>query len=130
SLATDTAQGNRVVKGLGAGDIVAQRFADVSATALGSMLKEVRTLAWTTLLRQLVPTIWAIALVLYAIAQTYAGEISTGALMTIVMLVPPALPSTGYALGFLTQFYARALASTQRIAALVDDLQPDRKSVV
>ena len=124
SLATDTAQGNRVVKGLGAGDIVAQRFADVSATALDSMLKEVCTLAWTTLLRQLVPTIWAIALVLYAIAQTYAGEISTGALMTIVMLVPPALTSTGYALGFLTQFYARALASTQRIAALVDDLQP------
>src|SRR5699024_11221101 len=93
-------------------------------TALDSMLKEVRTLAWTTLLRQLVPTVWAIALVLYAIAQTYAGEISTGALMTIVMLVPPALTSTGYALGFLTPFYALALASTQRIASLVDDLQP------
>ena len=75
-------------------------------------------------MRQLVPTMWAIALVLYSITQTYAGEISTGALMTIVMLVPPALTSTGYALGFLTQFYARALASTQRIASLVDDLQP------
>ena len=124
SLATDAAQGNRVVKGLGAGDIVSQRFAKVSQAALDSMLKEVRTLSWTTLVRQLVPTMWAIALVLYAITQTYAGEISTGALMTIVMLVPPALTSTGYALGFLTQFYARALASTQRIASLVDDLQP------
>ncbi|MGO2573495.1 MAG: ATP-binding cassette domain-containing protein, partial [Corynebacterium casei] len=60
----------------------------------------------------------------YAITRTYAGEISTGALMTIVMLVPPALTSTGYSLGFLTQFYARGLASTQRIAELVDDLQP------
>ena len=124
SLATDAAQGNRVVKGLGAGDIVAQRFADVSSTALESMLKEVRTLTWTTLVRQMVPTVWAIGLVLYAITRTYAGEISTGALMTIVMLVPPALTSTGYSLGFLTQFYARGLASTQRIAELVDDLQP------
>ncbi|MGO1604842.1 ABC transporter transmembrane domain-containing protein, partial [Corynebacterium casei] len=124
SLATDAAQGNRVVKGLGAGDIVAQRFADVSSTALDSMLKEVRTLTWTTLVRQMVPTVWAIGLVLYAITRTYAGEISTGALMTIVMLVPPALTSTGYSLGFLTQFYARGLASTQRIAELVDDLQP------
>lgn len=124
SLATDTAQGNRVIKGLGAGDIVAQRFADASTTALDSMLKEVRTLTWTTLVRQMVPTAWAIGLVLYAISQTYAGELSTGALMTIVMLVPPALTSTGYSLGFLTQFYARGLASTQRIAALVDDLEP------
>src|SRR5699024_11170856 len=124
SLATDAAQGNRVVKGLGAGNIIASRFAEVSSTALDSMLKEVRTLTWTTLVRQMVPTIWAIGLVLYAIAQTYAGELSTGALMTIVMLVPPALTSTGYSLGFLTQFYARGLASTQRIASLVDDLQP------
>ena len=124
SLATDAAQGNRVVKGLGAGNIIASRFAEVSSTALDCMLKEVRTLTWTTLVRQMVPTIWAIGLVLYAIAQTYAGELSTGALMTIVMLVPPALTSTGYSLGFLTQFYARGLASTQRIASLVDDLQP------
>src|SRR5699024_2746629 len=124
SLATDAAQGNRVVKGLGAGDIVSQRFAKVSQAALDSMLEEVRTLTWTTLVRELVRTVCAIALLFYASAQPQAGQIATGAPMTIVMFAPPALTSTGYALGFLTRFYAPPLASTQPIASLVDDPQP------
>lgn len=123
SLATDVAQGNRVVKGLGAGEIVRERFGLAADDALDAMLVENRRIALMTFFRQLVPTLWVLGIVVWAALRTMDGAMSTGAMMSIVMLVPPALTVLGHSLGFLTFYWSRAEASTQRVGELIAQLK-------
>lgn len=122
ALATDVAQGNRVVKGLGAAPVARERFAELSDTALDAMLAEVRRMAIFQLARQLVPTVFAVGILLWAGWRTYEGTISPGDMMAITMLVPPALTALGQALGMMTETWARGAASASRVAELLAEL--------
>lgn len=122
SLATDVAQGNRVVKGLGASEVVRHRFLTSSDTALAASLHETKWIMWMGIIRQTAPALWAFGLVAYSVWKTGTGEMSTGQLMSIVFLVPPSLNVLGYSLSFLTENWARGKASTERIGDLVQKL--------
>lgn len=122
SLATDAAQGNRVVKGLGAGAIVQERFGTLADDALEAMLAENRRILVYSLLRQAMSTAWVLAIVAWSAWETNAGRMPAGTLMSIIMLVPPALTTLGVSLGFLIDFWARGAASAQRIGELRAEL--------
>lgn len=122
ALATDLAQGSRVVKGLGAIEQSEQRFAVAADQALDIMLAEARLQAWLTFLRQLVPTLGAIGLLLYTGILAFAGQITPGGLITVTLLVPPSLTVMGHSFGLLTEVWARGAASTARVAELAHDL--------
>ncbi|MDO5032164.1 ABC transporter ATP-binding protein [Corynebacterium sp.] len=122
SLATDYAQGARVLKGLGAHSVVAQRFGAAAEEALEASLRElkrVNVLAW---LRQMVPAVFCIVILSWSVWRTYSGQMEPGELMAITMLVPPALTVLGHSLGFLTEYWARGRASVERIAQLLAEL--------
>lgn len=120
SLATDLAQGNRVVKGLGAQPVARERFDAASDGALEAMLREVRLSSILQFLRQLVPAVFAMGILTYVSWLTLHGRMAPGDMMAITMLVPPALNALGQSLGFLTEIYTRGIASTRRINELVD----------
>lgn len=120
SLATDLAQGNRVVKGLGAQPVARERFDAASASALEAMLREVRLSSLLQFLRQLVPAVFAMGILMYVSWLTLHGRMAPGDMMAITMLVPPALNALGQSLGFLTEIYTRGIASTRRVNELVD----------
>lgn len=122
ALATDVAQGNRVVKGLGAGAVARERFAASAGEALDAMLAEVRTVSLLTMAQRLVPTSFAIGILVWAGWQTFDGKISSGAMMTITMLVPPSLTALGQSLSMLTEVWARGKASAGRIGGLLGEL--------
>ena len=127
SLATDYAQGSRVIKGLGANEVAKQRFGTAAHTALDAMLRELRLSVWLNWLRQMVPTAFTIGLLAWTSWQMYLGNISPGGMMSITMLAPPALNVLGIALGHLTEAWARAQASVERIGELLEDL--DKRDV-
>lgn len=122
AIATDVAQGNRVVKGLGAGPVARERFGASAATALDAMLAEVRLMAVLQFARQLVPTSFAIGILVWAGWQTFEGAINPGGMMTITMLVPPAMTALGHSLGMLTEVWSRGKASAVRVGALLGEL--------
>lgn len=121
SLATDFAQGSRVLKGLGAVGESERTFSNAARGALDVMIKDARIAAISTFLRQVVPLIANITVL--AIAGWYAvsGRISAGEFFTVTLLAPPALTVTGHALGFFTEYWARAHASAARIEDLIVD---------
>ena len=122
SLATDLAQGSRVVKGLGAVEASTKRFDAATGRALRIMLVEARLTGWLTFVRQLVPTVAVIGIIVVAARLARAGEITSAALITVSLMVPPALVFLGYALSFAVDYWSRGLVSTERIRMLVDDL--------
>lgn len=122
SLATDFAQGNRVLKGLGAGEIAEERFSRAAHLALDAMLAEVRRTAVLSWLRQMVPALFAVGLLTWSGWQTFEGNIQPGQMMSITMLVPPSLTVLGHSLGLLTENWARAQASVERVGQLLGDL--------
>ena len=122
SLATDLAQGSRVVKGLGAVEASTRRFEAVTDRALQLMLAEARLTGWLTLVRQLVPTLSVIGIIVAAAALARAGEIGAADLVTVSLMVPPALVFLGYSLSFAVDYWSRGLVSAQRMRELVDDL--------
>lgn len=123
SLATDLAQGSRVVKGLGAVEGSMGRFHEATQRALDVMLREARLTGWLTLVRQLVPTAAVIIVLVVALVMTRRSAISTADLVTATLVVPPALTWLGYSLSFAVDYWARGLVSTQRIRDLVADLE-------
>lgn len=130
AIATDVAQGSRVVKGLGAVAHTEQRFGRAADAALDVMLHEARLQAGLNFIRQSVPASWSIGLLAYAATLAFDGEISGGEMISITLLVPPALTVLGVSLGVLTELWARGQASTQRVRNLVSELgdaaiQPD-----
>lgn len=118
SLATDYAQGSRVLKGLGAVERGEERFSTSADAALRLMIDDARISALTNFLRQLVPLVANI--VVLAIAGWFAvrGDLTPGEFFTVTLLAPPALTVTGFALGFLTDYWARAVASSGRVLEL------------
>ena len=122
AIATDVAQGSRVVKGLGAVAHTEQRFDSAADTALGVMLQEVRLQAGLNFLRQLVPALSSIGLLVYAATLAFDGRITSGEMISITLLVPPSLTVLGVSLGVLTELWARGQASTQRVQNLVTEL--------
>lgn len=126
SLATDVAQGSRVVKGLGAVSQTEERFGAAADAALGIMLKEVRLQATLTFVRQLVPAMFSIGLLSYAAMLAFNGEITSGAMLTVTLLVPPSLTVLGVSLGMMTEIWARGKASAKRVHDLTAEL--DRAS--
>ncbi|AKK08784.1 ABC-type multidrug transport system, ATPase and permease component [Corynebacterium testudinoris] len=123
SLATDLAQGSRVVKGLGAVDASTERFEVATGKALRVMLVEARLTGWLTLVRQLVPTASIIGILVAAMLMARDGMMSPAGLVTASLLVPPALMFLGYSLSFAVDYWSRGLVSAQRIRDLVGDLE-------
>ncbi|CAB0641042.1 ABC transporter ATP-binding protein [Corynebacterium diphtheriae] len=126
SLATDLAQGARVVRGLGAVDASEQRFDAATAAALAVMLQDAKVSSITTLIRQMIPMIFTLAVLSYGGWLTMHGDISSGQFLTVTLLAVPALSIMGYSLGFLTDFWARAVASGRRINKLSEQLAQPR----
>lgn len=122
SLATDFAQGSRVIKGLGAKDIARQRFSDAAQDSLGAMLHEAKLSSMMAWLRQMVPATFAVAILAWTSWETFEGRIAPGGMMSITMLVPPALTALGVSLGLLTENWARARASVERVGELLGEL--------
>lgn len=130
AIATDVAQGSRVVKGLGAVEHTEQRFDAAADAALDVMLHETRLQAGLNFVRQSVPAVWSVGLLGYAAKLAFEGDISGGEMISITLLVPPSLTVLGVSLGILTELWARGQASTRRVQDLVDELaqatsQPD-----
>lgn len=124
SLATDYAQGSRVLKGLGAIEESERAFGVAADEALETMIQDARIAAITTFLRQLVPLVANIAVLGLAGWFAVSGRISAGEFFTVTLLGPPALTVTGHALGFFTEYWARATASADRVASMVHDTDP------
>lgn len=122
AIATDVAQGSRVVKGLGAIPQTEERFSTAAEDALDVMLAEVRLQAWLTFLRQLVPTVCTAGLLFYAGWLAFGGEITPGEMISVTLLVPPSLTVMGISFGVLTEVWARGAASTARVRELAADL--------
>lgn len=122
AIATDAAQGSRVIKGLGAAELVSERFGEASATALTVMLREAKLFAAFDWVRQMVPTIFTVGLMVWSGRLAFAGELSHGELMIIVMVTPPALIALGYSLNLLTLVWAQGKASVGRIGELLEEL--------
>lgn len=122
SFATDFAQGNRVIKGLGAHDLAHERFSSAAHDALGAMIREVRRAALFQWLRQMIPAIFAGGILFWAGWQTFDGILTAGQMMTVTMLTPPALTVLGHSLGYVSENWARAQASARRVGDLLGDL--------
>lgn len=122
AIATDVAQGSRVVKGLGAIPQTERRFSRAAESALVVMLAEARLQAVLTFLRQLVPTAATIALLAYAGYLAFTQVITPGEMISVTLLVPPSLTVMGTSFGVLTEIWARGSASTARVVELADEL--------
>ena len=113
SLATDVAQGSRVVKGLGAVEITQHRFDATSDTVLSAMERDMRVSIGMDFLRQLVPTFLVIL------------TITPCELVSISMIAGPALQALGFSMGMLSSTWARAIAAGDRISDLIDATAAD-----
>ena len=125
SLATDVAQGSRVVKGLGAVEITQHRFDATSDTVLDAMERDMRVSIGMDFLRQLVPTFLVILTIGYAAWLAHLGEITPGELVSISMIAGPALQALGFSMGMLSSTWARAIAAGDRISDLIDTTAVD-----
>ena len=76
-------------------------------------------MAW---LRQMVPASFAVGILAWTSWETFEGRIAPGGMMAITMLVPPALTALGVSLGLLTENWARARASVERVGELLGQL--------
>ncbi|WP_158256068.1 ABC transporter ATP-binding protein [Corynebacterium sp. 13CS0277] len=115
SLATDYAQGVRVLKGLGATEYSARRFDAAVDEALEAMLADARVVALMGTVRQLVPGIATAVVLSTAAWMAFHGMITPGDMVTVSMIAPPTFAAMGISLGLLTETYARAVASMERI---------------
>ncbi|GAA1473838.1 ABC transporter ATP-binding protein [Corynebacterium felinum] len=114
-LATDVAQGSRVLKGLGAVEPTRARFYAESEHALEWMRKDVQLSATLNFLRQLTPALFSVLIIGVGAYLTRSNEISAGQMLSITLLAPPALTWSGYALGTLSTTWAIAMAAAKRI---------------
>lgn len=124
AMATDFAQGSRVIKGLGAVEPTEAAFRGTTEEALGLMLADARLAATLTFLRQLVPTAFSVSILGYSSYLAWHGRMSGGDLLSIALLAPPTLTVMGHSLGFLTDFWARGRTSAGRIRDLLAALEP------
>lgn len=118
-LATDVAQGSRVVKGLGAVDTTKRRFDDVSETVLFALEADVTVNMRMDFIRQLIPAVLSVAIIIYAAWLAGIGNITSGEFVTISVLAPPALRVLGFAMSMVSVVWARAVAAGDRISELL-----------
>lgn len=121
-LATDVAQGSRVVKGLGAVATTQDRFNASSDTVLAKMVTDVRVSVSLDFVRQFVPAILGLLTIGYAAMLAYNGTLAPGEFLSIALLAPPALQHLGYSLSMMTSTWARAVAAGDRISTLLAEL--------
>lgn len=126
AIATDAAQGSRVIKGLGATEITRARFDHAADAALSVMLRDARVSATLNAVRQIIPALTTTAIIALAGWMALAGRVSVGEFLTVTVVVPPALISFGQSLGMVTDFWARGLTAAGRIRALVDSIDSSR----
>lgn len=124
SLATDFAQGSRIIKGLGAVETSHARFDGAADDALTVMLREVRIGMVLTVVRQSVPAVFGFGLVVASAHLAFDGRITPGEFLTVVLLAPPALTVAGFSLGFFIDVWSRAQASAGRIGEFSRALTP------
>lgn len=129
-LGTDVAQGARVIKGLGAVSATRARFVDTSNTVLAAMLKDARVSISLDLLRQCVPAMFSIGILLYAASLVSSGRISGGEFVSIALISASALQVLGFALGETATTWARAVAAGNRVCALLSDLGQAEESTI
>jgi len=120
-FATDIAQGSRVVKGLGATGATTQRFHELTDEALRLMHRDNTLQAVLTFARQGVAALANIAVIALAGAMAIRGSITPGGMLTVTLIVPPALLVSGFALGDLANGWGRALAGAKRVQSLIDE---------
>lgn len=118
SLATDLAQGSRVVKGLGAVDESLGRFQRTTAEVDSALLKEARISAWMSLWRQTLPAAVGAAVFGYSGWLVLQGAMSVGDFVTITLLARPAMTILGRSYGYLIFVWSRGAAATQRVREL------------
>lgn len=121
SLATDVAQGSRVVKGLGAVETTTNRFQGVTDTALVYLLRDNKINVVLALLRQLIAVVCNISIIAVAAWMAINDQITAGQMLSVTLLVPPALTWAGYALGDIATGWGRSKASSGRILTLMDN---------
>lgn len=121
SLATDVAQGSRVVKGLGAVETTTQRFNSVTNTALTYLLRDNKINVILALIRQQIAVVCNISIIALAAWLALNGQITAGEMLSVTLLVPPALTWAGYALGDIATGWGRSKASSGRILTLMDN---------
>lgn len=122
SLATDYAQGVRVLKGLGATEFAARRYDVAAEEAREALLADARTTARMAVIRQLIPGVFSALVIGVAAWMAYHSTITPGDMVTVVMIAPPTFNAMGISLGLLTETWARAVASLDRIRSLSHDL--------
>ena len=118
SLATDLAQGSRVVKGLGAVDESLERFQRTTAEVDSALLAEARVNAWMSLWRQTLPAAVGAAVFAYSGWLVLQGAMSAGDFVTITLLARPAMTILGRSYGYLIFVWSRGAAATQRVRDL------------
>ena len=118
SLATDLAQGSRVVKGLGAVDESLGRFQRTTAEVDSALLKEARINAWMSLWRQTLPAAVGAAVFGYSGWLVLQDAMSVGDFVTITLLARPAMTILGRSYGYLIFVWSRGAAATQRVREL------------
>ena len=119
-IATDAAQGSRILKGLGAVDATTASFAVAIEDVKAWGLKEATVGSILDLIRQLVPTFYAIGIIGWAVHMAINGQITSGQLLTVALMAPPAMQVSGYAFSMVTAYYARAKASAARLLTLLE----------
>lgn len=124
SLATDYAQGARVVKGLGAVPQVERRYREAALTARDAHIRQISILGLASVARQLTAVIGAVGIIVGACILTLRQEISVGDLLTVSMLVPPGVAATGISLSQIIGDIALAMASMNRVMDLDEELEP------
>ncbi|KAB1503906.1 ABC transporter ATP-binding protein [Corynebacterium sp. 320] len=129
ALATDVAQGSRVIKGLGAVDITRRRFDEVTDRALRAMLTDATVSSLVMFLRQLVPTAFTIAVIVLGGWLAHAGAITSGQLLTTVLLAPPSLMVTGQSLNVMADLWGRGMAASTRVRELLEELEAQPEDV-
>ncbi|MCF4006630.1 ABC transporter ATP-binding protein/permease [Corynebacterium uropygiale] len=122
SLATDYAQGARVVKGLGAVPHAEERYRAAAREARDAQVRQVSILGMANIARQFTAVIGTVSIIVWACILTWRQEISVGDLLTVSMLVPPGVAATGISLSKIIGNIALAMASMRRIQELDEEL--------
>lgn len=120
ALATDIAQGSRVLKGLGAVETSTARYTVAAEDSLEWMLRDARMAGCLGFARQLVPTLFIIVILLLSAWLAIDGRIATGDFLSVTLLVPPALTVSGHALSLMADWWSRGAAAASRARDLMD----------
>lgn len=113
--AADLVQGLRIIKGLGAQQIIAERYAEVSGRALGSSISAARAQSRSFGLLQALTGLFVVAVGAAAGLMALHGSITVGQLITVVMLSQFVMEPIGAIPRQVNYFWNPAIAAAGRI---------------